>query len=68
MSAFQLFDLCSPPSIGLQRCQPYEFKKTVSIHVHPWLKKKLCGSLRPRRLCIEGFSVWLQLHDFAPLR
>jgi hypothetical protein len=38
------------------------------IRVHPWLKKKLCGSLRPRRLCVEGVSVWLRLRRAVPLR
>jgi hypothetical protein len=35
------------------------------IRVHPWLKKKLRGSPRPRRLCVEGVSVWLRLCAFA---
>jgi hypothetical protein len=34
---------------------------SVFIRVHPWLKKKFCGLLRPRRLCVEGVSVWLRL-------
>ena len=29
----------------------------MCIRVHPWLKKKFCGTLRPRRLCVEGVSV-----------
>ncbi|MGD0208973.1 MAG: hypothetical protein ABSC89_15335 [Verrucomicrobiota bacterium] len=41
---------------------------SVFIRVHPWLKKKLCGSLRPRRLCVEGVSVWLWLRRAASLR
>ena len=35
------------------------------IRVHPWLKKKLCGSLRSRRLCVEGVSIWPRSVDFA---
>jgi hypothetical protein len=27
---------------------------SVFIRVHPWLKKKLCGSLRSRRLCVKA--------------
>ena len=26
------------------------------IRVHPWLKKKLCGALRSRRLCVKEFE------------
>ena len=54
---------------------------SVFIRVHPWLRKKLCGSLRPRRLplacqrsplacqrsCVEGLSVGLRFRRAVPL-
>ena len=36
--------------------QGRQFASLTVIRVHPWLKKKLCGSLRPRRLCVEDVS------------
>ena len=41
---------------------------SVFIRVHPWLRKKLCGSLRPRRLCVEGLSVGLRFRRAGSIR